>query len=578
MRIFKKLEWFISTYKGGYAIGALSLTLYSLGQLIPPWLIGDTADGIVGGSIGLDGLYTRVGLLLGIIMFIYATGFLYRYFFFQSSDLLGRNTRRRIVSQLLTRSNRYFEENSTGSIMGKSTNDVRSLQDMGGFGSMAFFDAIFFPIVLFIVMAVTVDLKLTTVSILPLIGIVFSTRRILNPLYQAFRRIQKAFDRMNEQVLESVSGIRVTRAFNREASESERFNHRAEEYYQANMNQIKYHAIFPFVSRVFPGFSYVLAFIYGSYLVKNGQLSVGGIVTFVLYLNMLIGPMFSMGEFFNIAEEASASMDRIDELLNYKEQMVNRKDAIVYKEPAKIEFRDFSFTYPGDKKPTLRNIQLDIPVGSTLGVVGKIGSGKTTLLKQFLRLYPVEENRILIGDRDIGAYTMESIRGATGYVPQSHILFSKTVEENIAFGSEENKDRVMEAIRLADFEKDLEALPYGIKTLVGEKGVALSGGQRQRVSIARALLKDPEILILDDSLSAVDGKTEESILENLRKTRQGRTNIIAAHRLSAIAGADEIIVLDKGRIVERGKHGDLMANDQWYAQQFRKQELEGLSR
>lgn len=574
MDAFRKLRWFSDTYRKEYLIATISLVLAFFFQMVPPWILGNTADLISQGQMDLRSLYIRVGLLVVAIMISYLVGYFYRYYFFLSSDLIGRNGRRNIVSKLLTRSNVYFEGNSTGSIMGKATNDVNALKELGGFGHMMFLESIVFPILLIGFMAYTVDLRLTIVSSFPLIAIVFLSNFIRSRLYRSFHSIQQAFDRLNQKVIESISGIRVTRAFNREKSELSRFKEGADDYYDASMEQVKYMALFPFSSRLFVGICYVIAFIYGGRLIGQGEITIGSLISFVIYLNMLAGPMFSLGEFVSVSEQASASSDRIKELLTYEEQMVDREDAKVAKDKIDIRFENFSFTYPQGKRPTLNNIDIDLAYGSTLGVVGKIGSGKTTLLKQFLRLYPIEDGQIYLAGDDINDLTMESVRDKTGYVPQIHILFSKTIRENILFGKDASDEELLQAIEDADFIKDIEDFPLGLDTMVGEKGVSLSGGQRQRLSIARALIKNPEILILDDSLSAVDAKTEENILASIKRRRKNKTNIIAAHRLSGIIHADEIIVLDEGRIVERGSHRELLENKGWYKEQFEKQQLE----
>lgn len=575
MGIYKKFKWFIDTYRWQYFAAILATILFYILSYIPPWLIGETADGIRDKSLDLNGLYKNIGILLFVIVLSYILDFLSGYLFFKGTDLMGRNSRRNLVSKVLNQTPIFFEKNSTGSIMGKATNDIRMLQDMAGYGVLSFFESTLYTVGVAAIMAVLVSWKLTIVAIIPLLLVAYTSKKVGDILYGIYDKVQRAFDKLNDSVLENIAGVRVIRAFVREENQKERFSKKADDFYQENMKQVKYNSLFVLITRIFPGISYLLTFIYGAVLISRSEISLGNLISFVMYLNMLTWPMISLADFVNIAQQSSASMDRVQELLDYEEDMVDERGAVEYKGFEPIVFKDFSFKYPSQENTLLKNINLTIEPGTTIGVVGKIGSGKTTLLKQLLRLYPIDESSFIIGNRPVSHYTMNSIRRRTGYVPQQHILFSKTIRENILFGEEKSEEDLIQACKDADFLKDIELLKDGLDTLVGEKGVALSGGQKQRLSIARALIHDPEILILDDSLSAVDAKTEEAIIKNIKEKRKDKTNIIAAHRLSGIMHADEIIVLDDGEIVERGRHEDLLKAKKWYYEQFMIQQLEG---
>ncbi len=575
-RIFSKLRWFFVTQKVSYGI-AIALVIANYGLImIPPYLTGYLADRIMQESIGLGELYRMLLLLVLSIAVSYAFNYGWSFLLFRGAERITYQTRAKLIRKFLVQSPIFFEKNSTGSLMGKSTNDVRALEDMAGFGIMALFDAMVYPVALFFVMGMTTSWTLTLLSILPLPVLIFFSKQIGKKLYVEFDKAQEAFDHMNDSVLENVSGVRILRAFNREENEKKRFHETAEDLYTKNMRVSILNALYSPAVRIIPGFSYVIALGVGAYLIGNNQLTIGQLISFTVYLSMMVWPMFALGEYINVSEQANASVDRIDEVLAYPEEIVEPEAPLAYTGGGAIEFRDFSFSYPSAMEPSLSEVSFTLPAGQTLGITGKIGSGKTTLVKQLLHLYPVEKNGIFYGGQPIEAYDRKSLRAQIGYVPQQHILFSKTVRENIAFGGTDcTEDDVNRAVALADFQKDLAQLPNGLDTLAGEKGIALSGGQKQRISIARAMIADPEILIFDDSLSAVDANTETKIIENIRKHRAGKTTIIVAHRLSAIAHADLILVMDLGRIVERGTHESLLAQTGWYREQFEYQKIKG---
>ena len=325
--------------------------------------------------------------------------------------------------------------------------------------------------------------------------------------------------------------------------------------------------------KIFITLSNVIGFGYGAYLVSRQNLSVGDMIAFQMYLGMIVWPIISIGELTNVLRQGSASMIRVEEVLNQGDDM-EEKGSKVIASKKDIVINDLSFQYPTSTDHNLKNIEVIIPKGKTLGIVGKTGSGKTTLLRQFLRQYPLGEGEFKYGTDSVLNYQPTHFQSLIGYVPQDHILFSRSVRENIAFGKEGASDQeIMESVKIASFEEDLAKMDQGLDTMIGEKGVSISGGQKQRISIARALIKNPDILILDDSLSAVDAKTEQKIIANIQNERAGKTTIISTHRLSAVRRADEIIVLEDGRIIERGTHLELLEKKGWYYTQYLRQEL-----
>lgn len=574
---FKKIGWFIRYYRKKYILSLSVLLLSYIFALIPPRMIGDLTDRISGGRIDMRTLLTQLGILLGALIINYVGNYIWSYYLFMGADQIGRNTRRRLMTKFLRQSPIFYEKNTTGSLMGKSTNDVSALSDFAGFGFMSLIDATLFPLVILIIMATTISLKMTLLSIIPMPLLIVFTKKFEDKITLYYRQSQEAFDSLNDKVLENVSGVRVVRAYGRENHEMGQFHDLAENNYNKNILFQTIIAYFPVLSRLIPGISFIIALLVGARLIATGELSLGQFISFTIYLDMLIWPMFAFGEFITVSEQASTAMDRIQELFDYQEEVPIAEEAPLYPGQGDIEFRDFSFSYPNSTKPVLKDISFRLPYGQTLGIVGKIGSGKTSLIRQLMHLYPIEPETLLLGSQPIEQYNVPSVRRAIGYVPQQHVLFSKSIEDNVRLGSREevSTERLQEVLAQADFLKDLNQLPHGLDTMTGEKGIALSGGQKQRISIARALLGDPEILILDDSLSAVDATTEANILASIQQYRQGKTNLITAHRLSAIAHADLILVLEDGQIVQRGTHQELFDTPGWYREQFLHQQLEG---
>ncbi|MEK9199497.1 ABC transporter ATP-binding protein [Ureibacillus sp. 179-F W5.1 NHS] len=573
-----KLKWFFKSYWKRYTIAVVLLMIANVVEVIPPWIIGAAIDEIAMNSMTADSLRNYLLAIILIIVVGYAMNFTWQYQLFGGAITLERIFRKKLMHQFLKMTPTFYEKNRTGDLMARATNDLNAVSLTAGFGIMTLMDSTIYMGAIILAMGFLISWKLTLFSMLPIPIMAVLMQYLGKIVHERYMTAQESFGEINDSVLESVAGVRVIRAYVQEKKDEKRFAQMSEEVYQKNIHVAKINALFGPITKIGTGISYVVALGYGAVLVSNGDMTVGQLVTFNVYLGLAVWPMMAIGELINVMQQGNASLDRVQETLDYEQDVKNINNPITVESPSSIGFDQFSFKYPMSQMTNLQNLSLHLKQGETLGVVGKTGAGKTTFVKQLLREYPLGEGQFTIGDIDIAKLSKEQLLEWIGYVPQDHVLFSRTIRENILFGKEDaTEEEINEAVRMAYFENDLKNLPLGMETLVGEKGVSLSGGQKQRVSIARALIKNPEILILDDSLSAVDAKTEAKIIENIGRVRNGKTTIITTHRLSAIQHADHIIVLDDGRIIEEGTHEELLQKEGWYKEQYDRQQLEEVS-
>ncbi|MBG9452909.1 multidrug ABC transporter ATP-binding protein [Lysinibacillus sphaericus] len=574
--VLSKLSWFFKKYWKQYTIAVVLLMIASGLEVVPPYLLGSIIDLLTAGEMTSALLTKYILIFVCIIIGGYILNFVWQFRLFEGAINLEKILRRNLMQQFLRMTPTFYEKNRTGDLMARATNDLNAVSMTAGFGIMTLIDSTIYMGFIIFAMGYMISWKLTFFAMLPVPIMAILIQYLGKIVHERYMKAQDAFGELNDSVLESVAGVRVVRAYVQEKKDEANFAEMSELVYEKNMHTAKINALFGPITKVGTGISYVVALGYGAHLVAIEAMTVGQLVTFNVYLGLAVWPIFAIGELINVMQQGNASLDRVQETLNYEADVQNIVNPQTIAMPNAIGFDDLTFQYPLSQVKNLQRISLSLKKGQTLGIVGKTGAGKTTFLRQLLREYPIGEGQLSIDGVDIAAQTKEQLLDWIGYVPQDHVLFSRTIRENILFGKEDaTQSELHQAIRSAYFEKDLKNLPMGLETLVGEKGVSLSGGQKQRVSIARALIKDPEILMLDDSLSAVDAKTEARIIENIQRERQDKTTIITTHRLSGIQHADLIIVLDEGQIVEQGTHEQLLSQQGWYKEQFDRQQLEG---
>ncbi|ODJ61006.1 multidrug ABC transporter permease/ATP-binding protein [Brochothrix thermosphacta] len=573
MKIFKDLWWFFKQEKRAYIIGVMALVTVSLLSLIPARLIGKTVDAIADRSLTMGSFLTIIATLVVTAGIMYGLRYVWRAYIFGSSLRLERQMRNSLFKHLTNMSGSFFQKHRTGDLMAHATNDLKSIQQVAGAGILTLADSVLTGGMVIVTMATLINWKLTLIALLPMPLIAISSQFLGKKLHISFRDAQSAFSDMNDYAQETIGGTKVTKTFGQEGAEIKHFQSQTNDVRKKNVIVARLDSAFDPAINIIVALSYALTLFGGAYLIRQSEITIGDLVSFITYLGMLVWPMLAFGFLYNILERGSASYDRVAILMANEAEVTDREGAVDVTPTGDITVDVEEVRYADDKL-ALHNIHFKIGAGETLGIVGRTGAGKTTLVQMLLRQVNHYEGLITIGGRDIKDYTLDSLRRSIGYVPQDQFLFSTTIRENIRFGRPEATQEEVEAVtRLTAIHDDIEAFTEGYDTVVGERGVSLSGGQKQRISIARALLMNPELLILDDALSAVDAKTEEAIVSALKETRSDKTTIICAHRLSSVQHSEQILVLENGELAQSGRHAELMLSDGWYSQIFEQQQL-----
>jgi len=581
----RRLFPYVLRYKRAFLLGLVCVVLTTAFQLLSPWVLKYAIDDLTAG-VTRQKLALYAALLLGVALVRGAFLFLMRRIIIGSSRDIEYDIRNDVFAQLERQPLGYYQARRTGELMSRATNDLNAVRMMIGPAIMYAANTVLVFVVA-VALMLTIDVTLTLTALVPLPFVTLAVRYFGSAIHKRFERIQAQLADISAVVQEALSGVRVVRAYRQEAHEIERFRRANDEYLRRNRVLIRLQGGFYPSMTFFLGLGSLLVLWLGSRAVIAGTITLGEFVAFNGYLVMLSWPMIAFGWVTNILQRGLASWKRLLDVLDHPpaidDSMVTDRGRTAALDGA-MEIRGLTFTYPGAARPTLEDVSLRVEPGQTVALVGATGSGKSTLISLLPRLHEPPPGTVTIGGVDIREIPLDRLRGAIGFVPQEPFLFSTTIGGNVAFGegkdtkdtkdAKDTKERVAAAAAVARLDKDIAEFPRGFETSVGERGITLSGGQKQRTAIARALFVDPKILILDDALSAVDTYTEEEILSRLRGVMRQRTSILVAHRISTVREADQIFVLDEGRIVERGTHEQLAARNGLYAAMYRKQLLE----
>lgn len=568
----KRLTGYLLRYRRELGIGAACVIGSAVFSLMKPLIVGTAVDVLRNdlrheSIVRFSLLYVGAAVIQGIFLY------LHRWIVIGASRKIEYDMRGEFYDHLQSLPSTFYQQNKTGDLMSRATNDLSSVRMLVGPAVMHAFSSILVVIGAFIMMA-RIDLQLACISLLAVPAVAWIVQFFGSRIHERFRDVQDYFGEISARVQENVAGIRVVRAFTREDNERKVFEAMNEEYVERNRKLILLTATFYPMLHSMIGVMFVIIFFLGTRRILAGTMSVGEFVSFTLYLGRLAWPLIALGWVINLFQRGMASMQRLHEILVAEPAKATAGEPFSGADlTPEIEFRGLTFSYDGT--PVLRDIDLSIREGETVGIVGRTGSGKSTLLSLVTRVWEPPPGTVFVGGVGVETIPAKRLREMIGVVPQETFLFSDSIAENVRVGRIGASDEeIATVVELAGLSEDVKAMPEGLATVIGERGITLSGGQKQRTAIARAIVRNPEIMILDDALSAVDTHTEERILRSLRELRKGRTVVIVSHRISSVKDADQIVVLDEGRIVERGSHDELLEAGGFYADLYRRQALE----
>lgn len=544
-----------------YTVGLISMAMTDVGNVTVPWILGRFIDEARAHRIDAPAALQFGGSVVGVSVLVAVFRYLWRMNIFGTARRIELELRDRFFRHLLTLSADFYQRRTVGELMAHATNDLQAVRSLVGEGVMAGYDAVILAGMAVVTMGVTIDWRLTLVSLAPLPCLAVFEWLLGRRIHARYKDVQAAFATLSERVQESISGIRVIKAFVQEQATCERFARDNQIYFDRVMGMTRLNSLNDPVISLISGASAVVALGYGGYLVLLGRLTLGQFIAFQSYLGMLAWPMLAIGWAANLAQRGTASMARLQAVLDEVPKVRDRPGALTPEAwSGRIDIRDLTYRYAPDRPAVLEGIHVTVEPGRTLGIIGRTGSGKSTLANLLVRVYDPPAGTMSLDGHDLNDWSIAALRRAIAYVPQDSFLFSDTLAANLAFDPTPHEPESIRTVaRMASLEGEIAGMPRGYETMLGERGITLSGGQRQRVSIARALLKEAPILVLDDCLSAVDTATEAWILAELRPVMTQRTTILVSHRVSTVQQADEIVLLDGGRIVERGSHAELLA-------------------
>lgn len=576
--MYIKLTSFIKQYKNEYIKGIIYILFINILQLSIPRITGNAIDRIKDNAIDDNGLLMYSVIICVIALLIFAMHYLSRVHIIGAANLYDYIVRNNMFKHLLRLSMSFFNKKSVGEIMALSNNDLSAVKMALGRGITLVANTIFLLVFSMIILIKTVDLRLTLFAFAPFPILVFIMSKFAGVIHSRFKAVQESFSSLTQKVQENISGIRVIKAFSQEEAEIDKFKMVNEDNFKINMQLAKVSGLFMPLITLVASLSSLIVLVFGGQLVIKNEITLGDFVAFNSYIALIIHPIGFIGMIVNFVQRGRASLERIEELFREKPEVedANSIRANDCKLKGKIEFKDLTFSYEENQKPVLNKVNMVIEAGKTVAFVGKIGSGKSTIANLILRMYnPSSHEQLMIDDIDIMDIPLKTLRDSVGYVPQDNFLFSDTISSNIGFAPREYKvEEIEDVAKMSKVYDSIISFPNKFDTILGERGVNISGGQKQRISIARAFIKEPSIIILDDCLSAVDTATEQQILSEIKAKAEDITCIMIAHRISTVKDADEIFVLEQGEVIERGTHEELLEREGYYYRMYRRQLLE----